>query len=672
MDVLKVVMAMIVAAEDQQEVFYASLEDIRLYTMPATPPKSTGSEPTPKRLESLARIYELTAELLHPEEVDTLLRRICESISELFGFDLIGISILDPKKTLFLLRACAGYSKEEEKELIASEGLFEKDEVMKDFIEANRLSKIAYYVPYEKQTSSLDKFVLVRDPEAAQKGRASPELWHELDLLYFALYDRKGDMTGFLQVDYPRDGKIPPGQTIEEIELFATLAAVAIENSNMFMQMQDLLHENEVKTARILRLLELMRSVLRVDDLDTVLQKVSDTMSATFGFRKTGVSMFTRGSNRVTAHALTGYTKDEETKVRNSPIYRDVVLSDFKEEFRVTRTGYYIPGEMQGNGSTFVFMESPDGAKKPRASPESWHELDLLYFAMHDRNGNMLGFIQLDYPVDNKIPKKETMESMEAFASIATIAIENSKMFETLEDTKDQVSMYLDILTHDVGNLVNPISAYLEIVMATTQLNQSQYKYLASAQEAVKGIIHVVRNVRRSAQMLETTGVELVPMNLTKSIREISQESKSAFLSRNVQIKHEVPAQDIWVMADSLLDEVIYNVLTNAIKYDEHEGVIVDISAKPVEFEGKKFAEVRIADRGIGIQDELKDKVFTREFKKLVKADRLSLQRSRGAGMGLSLVKSLVERYGGSVWVENRVPDDHTRGSVFVIMLPRP
>jgi signal transduction histidine kinase len=125
-------------------------------------------------------------------------------------------------------------------------------------------------------------------------------------------------------------------------------------------------------------------------------------------------------------------------------------------------------------------------------------------------------------------------------------------------------------------------------------------------------------------------------------------------------------------MADSLLDEVIYNVLTNAIKYDEHEGVIVDISAKPVEFEGKKFAEVRIADRGIGIQDELKDKVFTREFKKLVKADRLSLQRSRGAGMGLSLVKSLVERYGGSVWVENRVPDDYTRGSVFVIMLPRP
>lgn len=75
---------------------------------------------------------------------------------------------------------------------------------------------------------------------------------------------------------------------------------------------------------------------------------------------------------------------------------------------------------------------------------------------------------------------------------------------------------------------------------------------------------------------------------------------------------------------------------------------------------------------GIGIPDEFKDKVFSREFKKLVKSDRPILQKSRGAGMGLSLVRGLVERYGGKIWVENRVYDDYTRGSVFAFILAVP
>ena len=81
---------------------------------------------------------------------------------------------------------------------------------------------------------------------------------------------------------------------------------------------------------------------------------------------------------------------------------------------------------------------------------------------------------------------------------------------------------------------------------------------------------------------------------------------------------------------------------------------------------------MKLTDRGIGIPDEFKDKVFTREYKKLVRPDRPILQRSRGAGMGLSLVKALVERYGGKIWVENRVYDDSTRGSSFIFILATP
>lgn len=625
-----------------------------------------------RRIQNLSKTFELTIELLHAEEIGAFLQRIAESVKEIFKFQRVSISILDDERGVFTDHAMAGYPPEAEAEVRNNASAFSRDEILADFRDDCKISKITYYIPFEKQSSPLASFVAVADKEAATKPRSSPESWHELDLLYFALLNRRGDLIGYMQVDYPEDRKIPPRQTAEEIELFAGIAAVGIENSKMFRRTLDLLGENEVKTNRILKLLELIQSVLRIDDLDSVLKKAAETMTATFGFRKGGISMFSEESDKVTVHSLAGYSNGEERVIRQSTILKKKVLEDFREEFRVTRTGYFIPGETQGSGAGFVFVEDPNRVKKGRKTPDSWHELDLLYFGMYDREGKMLGYIQLDYPIDDKIPTKETMEAMEAFASIATIAIENSAMFRDLNEAKDQVRVYLDLLTHDVGNLVNPVNAYLEIVLGTTTLTPVQYKYLSSALEASRNMLHIIRNVRRSAQMLETTGVELVPTNLAKSIRQAAAEAKAAFLGKKVSIRLSVPDKDQWVVADTFLDEVIYNLLTNSIKFDDHDEVIIDLETKPTELGGRNYINVRIVDRGVGIPDDLKLKVFSRDFRKTARLDRPVTQKSKGAGMGLSIVKALMDRYGGRVWVEDRVYDDFSRGSIFNLLLPTP
>jgi signal transduction histidine kinase/uncharacterized protein YigA (DUF484 family) len=627
---------------------------------------------TDRRVDSLARTFELSVELLHVEDITAFLQRIAESVREIFRFQRVSISILDDERGLFSDHAMAGYSPSAEKEILNTPSAFERDEILADFREDCKISKIAYFIPCEKQEGPISDFVAVRDMNGAKRPRLSPESWHELDLLYFALLNRHGDLIGYMQVDYPDDGKIPSRQVAEEIEVFAGIAAVGIENSKMFKRTLDLLSENEIKTSRILRLLELIQSVLRIDDLELVLKNATETMTLTFGFRKGGISLFSEDSAKLTIHSLVGYTADEERVVRQSTILKDSVLQDFKEEFRITRTGYFIPGEVQGDGTGFVFVEDPNKVTKPRETPQSWHELDLLYFAMYDRQGKMLGYIQLDYPIDGKIPTKETMETMEAFASIATIAIENSAMFEDLGEAKEQVKMYLDLLSHDVGNLVNPVNAYLEIVLGTTTLTPDQYKYLSSALEANRSTIHIIRNVRRSAQMLETTGVELVPMNLAKTVRQAAAEAKTAFLGKEVNVRLSLPEQDEWVVADNFLDDVIYNLLTNSIKYDEHEEVIIDVETKAVEFEGKNYINLQIVDRAVGIPDDLKVKVFSKDFRKMARSDRPLSQRSKGAGMGLSIVKALMDRYKGKVWIENRVYEDFSRGSIFNLLLPVP
>ena len=69
-----------------------------------------------------------------------------------------------------------------------------------------------------------------------------------------------------------------------------------------------------------------------------------------------------------------------------------------------------------------------------------------------------------------------------------------------------------------------------------------------------------------------------------------------------------------------------------------------------------------VEDDGPGIPDDLKSVIFNRTLRGTSKA--------RGMGLGLYLVKSLVDSYGGKVWIENRVHGDHTKGARFVVLLP--
>ncbi len=74
------------------------------------------------------------------------------------------------------------------------------------------------------------------------------------------------------------------------------------------------------------------------------------------------------------------------------------------------------------------------------------------------------------------------------------------------------------------------------------------------------------------------------------------------------------------------------------------------------------MVRVDIADDGPGIPDERKEAIFDRSL--------MGLTKPVSRGLGLYLVKRLVENYGGEGWVEDRIPGDHTEGARFVVLLP--
>jgi signal transduction histidine kinase len=113
--------------------------------------------------------------------------------------------------------------------------------------------------------------------------------------------------------------------------------------------------------------------------------------------------------------------------------------------------------------------------------------------------------------------------------------------------------------------------------------------------------------------------------------------------------------------ADDLIRELFINLLTNAVKYDPNNPVVIDVSIEKIEVKHGHRLIISIADHGRGVPDNLKQEIFERFSK---------APRKKGSGLGLHIVKTLAARYHGRAWVEDRVKGEHTKGAVFKVELP--
>ncbi|MFW9831799.1 MAG: sensor histidine kinase, partial [Candidatus Thorarchaeota archaeon] len=134
-----------------------------------------------------------------------------------------------------------------------------------------------------------------------------------------------------------------------------------------------------------------------------------------------------------------------------------------------------------------------------------------------------------------------------------------------------------------------------------------------------------------------------------------------AFPDKKLFLSTNVTQNKLWIVADGFLTELFFNLLHNVMKVDKSELVKVDVEANEVE--DKDFVKVQIMDYGPGVSDNEKQHIFSRY--------KDEFDGVRGSGIGLTLVQRILNRYGGQIWVEDRVRGDSSQGANFVVLLPR-
>ncbi len=239
---------------------------------------------------------------------------------------------------------------------------------------------------------------------------------------------------------------------------------------------------------------------------------------------------------------------------------------------------------------------------------------------------------------------------------------EHIKTEEELHAAKAEIEIYIDLLSHDIRNLNQVSSGYLGLAIDTLEsgikpddeFNQLLYKSLESLNNSTQLIDNVKMLLRNRAGRIKLKAVDIGQILAdVKKLYEIAP-------GRNITINY-TQANDCVVMANELLKDVFSNIVGNAIKHSTGP-LVIDIEVEKYARDDKRYFKVSITDNGPGIPDDQKGKVFTR-FEK-------GKTKTAGEGLGLYLVKTLLEDFHGVIWIENRIPGDYTKGSRFVTLLP--
>jgi PAS domain S-box-containing protein len=233
---------------------------------------------------------------------------------------------------------------------------------------------------------------------------------------------------------------------------------------------------------------------------------------------------------------------------------------------------------------------------------------------------------------------------------------------EALADEKARAELYLDLMGHDINNMNHVALGYLELLQASLKskgmMEKDELGLLAKSYDKLQDSSRLIENVRK---LQKASSGDYIPREVDACqavTRVLARYSNmpGLHLSFDLDLPPSCP-----VNADDLLYEVFENLVGNAIKHGGPE-IAIRIHFDTIDLKDGKYNVFAVEDNGPGIPDNLKDKVFNRLQQGPTKA--------RGLGLGLFLVKSLVNSYHGKVWVEDRVPGDHTKGARFVVMLP--
>ncbi|WP_097027945.1 ATP-binding protein [Clostridium peptidivorans] len=276
--------------------------------------------------------------------------------------------------------------------------------------------------------------------------------------------------------------------------------------------------------------------------------------------------------------------------------------------------------------------------------------------------------------VNTLITLKDSVEEALILARQVTIANEKIETlnFKNDESTKkvEELMEYDKIKTEFFANMSHELKTPLNVISSTVQLLRSLDESKNLGDDRIKYYFTIMsqnslRLLRLINNIIDTTKINggylnlnLANDNIVYVVEELVQSVADFVKSKGINIIFDTEIEEkIIAFDEEKIERIILNLLSNAVKFTDAEGsIFVNI------YDREDFIEISVRDTGIGIPEDKLNFVF----KRFAQVDKSITRKKEGSGIGLTLVKSLVEIQGGSIHVKSELG----KGSEFIITLP--
>lgn len=232
---------------------------------------------------------------------------------------------------------------------------------------------------------------------------------------------------------------------------------------------------------------------------------------------------------------------------------------------------------------------------------------------------------------------------------------------ERLKETNITKDKFFSIISHDLKSPFQGLLGFTQMLSEDfDSLDEANKKKLISEiRSSALHIYNLLLNVLEWAR-LQSNRAEFTPekINLSLEVEEVIKLLSVNAISKNISLHNEIN-KECYLLADRhMLRSILHNLLSNAIKFTEQGGYVKFRASL-----AGNFYVISVIDNGVGIKPEDVGKIFSIG----IQYTTAGTAKEKGTGLGLSLCREMIEKHGGSIWVESKVGV----GSSFRFTLPK-
>ncbi|RLF66091.1 MAG: hypothetical protein DRN57_07800 [Thermoplasmata archaeon] len=286
------------------------------------------------------------------------------------------------------------------------------------------------------------------------------------------------------------------------------------------------------------------------------------------------------------------------------------------------------------------------------------------------RNGSVKG-IERRWAGEEEHLFEVSMVLMEKEGSIKGVkgirrdVTKRKKIEEELRESKARTELYMDILSHDISNMNTAIMGYLDILKERIDKDSGLKVYIERCGDAVTRASQMVKKVRGLSRV-QKSGPELSMADLIERVQIAFEIVKAETPARSIQLELKNGGTPIFIRCDEMIDELLTNLFRNSIQTVDKPSVEIRMEIREWEFNRKAGHLLSVTDNGEGVPDSVRERVM----KGIRDSEKDTEEGAAGKELGLLLVKSITERYGGKLWIENRMVGENRVGSKIMLFFP--